>query len=48
MKCVYRGQMDSSRPGNGKVSDGKDLNVIDEILNNNPFLKPNTFNWLQY
>ena len=27
-------------PGNGKVSDGKDLrNVIDEILNNNPISK---------
>ena len=40
MKCVYRGQMDSSRPGNGKVSDGKDLrNVIDEILNNNTISK---------
>ena len=37
MKCVYRGQMDSSRPGNDKVIDGKDLrSVIDEILNNKP------------
>ena len=37
MKCVYRGQMDSSRPGNDKVIDGKDLRrVIDEILNNKP------------
>ena len=37
MKCVYRGQMDSSRPGNNKVIDGKDLRrVIDEILNNKP------------
>jgi len=37
MKCVYRGQMDSSRPGNNKVIDGKDLRrVIDEVLNNKP------------
>ena len=40
MKCVYRGQIDSSRPGNDKVCDGKDLRqVIDEILNNNPISK---------
>ena len=37
MKCVYRGQMDSSRPGNDKVIDGKDLrNIMDYILNNKP------------
>ena len=35
MKCVYRGQMDSSRPGNEKPINGSDIrNVLDQILNN--------------
>ena len=35
MKCVYRGQMDSSRPGNNQPINGKDLReVIDLILKN--------------
>ncbi len=35
MKCVYRGQMDSSRPGNNEPVNGKDLReVINLILNN--------------
>ena len=35
MKCVYRGQMDSSRPGNNEPINGKDLReVIDLILKN--------------
>ena len=34
MKLVYRGQIDDSRPGNGKPVNGKDLrNAIDFLLN---------------
>lgn len=37
MKLVYRGQMDESRPGNGKPVTGKDLrNALDNLLNNEP------------
>lgn len=33
MKCAYRGQLDSSRPGNGVPVTGKDLRAaLDEIL----------------
>jgi len=33
MKCVYRGQLDDSRPGNGKPITGKDMrNALDAIL----------------
>ena len=32
-KLVYRGQLDSSRPGNGIISDGSDLSqAIDRLL----------------
>ena len=37
LKLVYRGQLDSSRPGNGIPVNGRDLReAIDNILNNNP------------
>lgn len=37
MKCVYRGQLDDSRPGNGKSVTGVDLrNALDEILKGKP------------
>jgi thiol-disulfide isomerase/thioredoxin len=33
--CVYRGQLDDSRPGNSIVPNGKDIrNVLEAILNN--------------
>ena len=33
MKCVYRGQLDDSRPGNGKPVTGKDIrNALDALL----------------
>jgi len=33
LNCVYRGQLDDSRPGNGKPVTGKDMrNALDEIL----------------
>ena len=36
LKLVYRGQMDDSRPGNGKPVTGKDLReVLDNIINGN-------------
>ena len=35
MKCVYRGQIDSSRPGNKLPNNGRDLRVVlENILNN--------------
>ena len=35
MKCVYRGQMDSSRPGNGKDINGSDIRIVlDQLINN--------------
>ena len=40
MKCVYRGQMDASRPGNNEPINGSDLReVIDLMLNNQPIKK---------
>ena len=34
LKCVYRGQMDDSRPGNGKPVTGSDIRAaLDNILN---------------
>jgi peroxiredoxin len=36
-KLVYRGQMDDSRPGNGKENDGKDLrSALDAVLDGRP------------
>lgn len=37
---VYRGQLDDSRPGNGKISDGKDLAMAMEALLNNQTINP--------
>ncbi|HXJ99387.1 MAG TPA: thioredoxin family protein [Gelidibacter sp.] len=40
LKLVYRGQLDSSRPGNGIPVTGVDLiNALDAILNNKPISK---------
>ncbi len=40
IKCLYRGQMDSSRPGNNKPNNGKDMReVLENILNNQPVSK---------
>lgn len=37
MKLVYRGQLDDSRPGNGKKLTGKDLRAaLDDLLHGNP------------
>ena len=37
MKCVYRGQMDSSRPGNNLPNNGEDLRkVLENILKKTP------------
>lgn len=37
LKCAYRGQLDDSRPGNGKPVTGADLrNALDEILEEQP------------
>lgn len=37
LKCVYRGQLDNSRPKNDSIADGKDIrNALDNILNNIP------------
>ncbi|HEX2955719.1 MAG TPA: thioredoxin family protein [Chitinispirillaceae bacterium] len=36
-KLVYRGQMDDSRPGNGKENDGRDLrSALDAVLEERP------------
>jgi len=33
MKCVYRGQLDSSRPGNGLPVTGKDMReALDKLV----------------
>ena len=32
LKCIYRGQMDKSRPGNDDPSDGKDLRKVFKYL----------------
>jgi hypothetical protein len=35
--CVYRGQLDDSRPKNGSISDGKDIRIaLDNMLNGVP------------
>ncbi len=37
MKLIYRGQLDNSRPGNGKPLTGEDIrNVLDDHLKGNP------------
>ena len=37
MKCVYRGQLDDARPGNGKAVTGKDLRLaLDAVMSGNP------------
>jgi peroxiredoxin len=37
LRCVYRGQMDDSRPGNEKPVTGKDVrDALDNILSENP------------
>lgn len=37
LKCVYRGQLDDSRPKNDSVSDGKDIRAaLEAILNGQP------------
>jgi len=37
MKCVYRGQLDDSRPGNNIPVTGKDLRAaLDALLAGNP------------
>lgn len=41
LKCVYRGQLDDSRPGNGQPVTGKDLRAaLDEILENKAVSAP--------
>lgn len=41
LKCAYRGQLDDSRPGNGKPVTGKDLRAaLDEILEGKPVSAP--------
>ncbi|MGE4288462.1 MAG: thioredoxin family protein [Salinivirgaceae bacterium] len=43
LKCVYRGQIDDSRPGNNIPLSGKDLRaVLDALLNNQPVPKEQT------
>ncbi len=33
LKCVYRGQLDSSRPGNGKPVTGEDIrHFLDQLI----------------
>ena len=40
LKSVYHGQLDNSRPGNGKPVTGFDLrNALDTLLDNNPALE---------
>lgn len=42
-RCVYRGQLDGSRPGNNIPVTGKDLRkALDLILNNKPVAKEQT------
>ena len=37
LKCVYRGQLDDSRPGNGKPVTGKDIRAaLDAVLSGKP------------
>ena len=43
MKCAYRGQLDDSRPGNGRPVTGKDIRAaLDEILNGKAVSVPQT------
>lgn len=43
LKCVYRGQLDDSRPKNDSISDGKDIrHVLDCILTNQPIPQQQT------
>lgn len=43
LNCYYRGRMDESTPGNGKVNDGNDLiNALESLLSNKPS-PPNQF-----
>lgn len=43
LKCVYRGQLDDSRPKNDSISDGKDIrNALDNLLNNHPISEQQT------
>lgn len=46
LRCVYRGQLDDSRPGNQVPLTGRDVrNALDSILNNqpvNPIQRPST------
>jgi hypothetical protein len=40
LKCVYRGQMDDSRPGNEKPVTGKDIrDALDNILSGKPVIE---------
>lgn len=43
LKCVYRGRMDESSPGNGKPNDGKDLRSALEALLDNREISPSQF-----
>lgn len=37
LKCIYRGQLDDSRPGNGKPVTGADIrSALDAVLNGEP------------
>ena len=41
MKCIYRGQLDSSRPGNDKPINGEDIRAaLEAILNNEKIKEP--------
>lgn len=41
LKCVYRGQLDDSRPGNGRPVTGRDMRqALDDILNGRPVFQP--------
>lgn len=40
LKAIYHGQLDDSRPGNGKPITGNDIrNALDSLLNNKPILE---------
>lgn len=40
LKSVYHGQLDDSRPGNGKLVTGKDIRIaLDNVLENKPALE---------
>ena len=40
LKAVYHGQLDDSRPGNGKPVTGEDIrNSLDNLLENNPVIE---------